>query len=83
MGSQVIFPKLWEYINMEEKFGDRLKELRLEKKLGQVEFAKKIGVGKSIISSWERNESEPTLSNVIAIANFLNVSIDYLACRED
>ncbi|MBR4003085.1 MAG: helix-turn-helix transcriptional regulator [Clostridia bacterium] len=67
---------------MKEDFGTRLKDLRLEKNLGQVAFAKQIGVGKSIISAWETNKSEPTLSNLIKIANFFNTTIDYLAGLE-
>lgn len=67
----------------EENFGDKLKELRLNEKLGQVEFAKRIGVSKSIISLWERNESEPRLSSLIAIADYFNITLDYLAGRED
>ena len=65
-----------------ETFGERLKSLRLEKKLGQIELAKKIGVGKSIISLWETNTCEPTLSKLIILSKFFNVSIDYLAGLE-
>jgi transcriptional regulator with XRE-family HTH domain len=68
---------------MKESFGERLKELRENKKLSQLQFAKEIGVGKSAISPWERNESEPILSNLVKIAKFFGVSIDYLAGLED
>ena len=81
MGSQVIFPVLWNHISM-ETFGERLKNLRLEKKVGQIELAKELGVGKSIISLWERNECEPTLSKLILLAKYFGVSIDYLAGLE-
>ena len=64
-------------------FGERLRELRKENGLGQIELAKRIGVGKSIISLWETNSCEPTLSKLIILANFFNVSIDYLAGLED
>lgn len=64
---------------MEISFGERLKELRTEKNLGQIALAKQLGVGKSIISLWETNKCEPTLSKLIAIADFFGVSIDYLA----
>lgn len=67
---------------MSNIFGEILKELRTEKKLGQVELAKKLGVSKSIISLWERGESEPTLSKLNLIADFFGVTIDYLAGRE-
>ena len=64
-------------------FGERLKDLRKEKGLGQIELAKKLDVGKSIISLWEKNQCEPTLSKLISISNFFGVSIDYLAGLED
>lgn len=66
-----------------ENFGEKLRYLRLEKNLGQVELAQKLDVGKSIISLWEQGKCEPTLSKLIAIAKFFDVSIDYLAGLED
>lgn len=65
-----------------ESFGDILKRLRQEKQIGQIELAKQIGVGKSIISLWELNTCEPTLSKLIALSKFFGVSIDYLAGLE-
>lgn len=67
---------------MKENFGERLKELRLERNIGQIQLAEAIGVGKSIISQWELNRCEPTLSNLIKIAKYFEVSIDYLAGLE-
>ena len=66
-----------------DSFGQRLKDLRLEYKIGQVQLAKEIGVGKSIISLWEQDKCEPTLSKLILLANFFKVSIDYLAGLDD
>lgn len=66
-----------------ETFGERLKELRLEKNLTQADLALRIEVGKSIISLWEKNECEPTLSKLIALSEYFGVSIDYLAGREN
>jgi len=64
-------------------FGERVRELRKEKGLSQIELAKNVGVGKSVISLWELNECEPTLSKLIALADFFNVTLDYLAGREE
>lgn len=85
MGSQVFLPLLWENINMNMKntFGERLRELRQDRHIGQIELAKQLDVGKSIISLWEQNKCEPTLSKLIAIAAFFGVSIDYLAGLEN
>lgn len=62
-----------------ESFSERLKELRLEKGLGQVALAKELGVGKSVISLWEKGQCEPTLGNLIKIADYFGVSLDFLA----
>lgn len=68
---------------MKEVFAERLKELRLERGLGQVQLAKELDVGKSVVSLWELGKCEPTLSKLIAMAHFFGVSIDYLAGLED
>ena len=64
-------------------FGERLRYLRQERNLGQIQLAKELDVGKSIISLWECGECEPTLSKLVSIAKFFGVSIDYLAGLED
>lgn len=63
---------------MEYKFCERLKELRQERGIGQVELARRIGVSKGIISMWEHGLREPTFSNLVSLARFFGVSIDYL-----
>lgn len=68
---------------MKQKFAERLKELRIEKQLGQVELAKELGVSKGIISLWENDLREPKLSNLIVLSAFFKVSIDYLAGIEN
>ena len=61
-----------------ETFGTRLRNLRLEK----ITLAKHLGVGKSIISLWEMDKCEPTLSKLVAMSDYFDVSIDYLAGKE-
>ena len=68
---------------MENIFFERLKELRIEKGIGQVELAKAINVSKGIISLWENGLREPKLSNLIALSKFFEVSIDYLTGLEN
>ncbi|MBE5731631.1 MAG: helix-turn-helix transcriptional regulator [Clostridiales bacterium] len=65
------------------KFAERLKELRVEKQVGQVELATAINVSKGTISLWENELREPKLSNLIALATFFNVTIDFLAGLEN
>ena len=59
-------------------FGERLKELRLERGLRQDDIGKILNVGKSTISQWENNVHMPDLESVSKLASYFNVSIDYL-----
>lgn len=68
---------------MKTTFAERLKELRSERGLGQVELAKCLQVSKGIISLWENGQREPTMSSLIAVADYFGVTIDYLVGRED
>ncbi|MBQ3220264.1 MAG: helix-turn-helix transcriptional regulator [Clostridia bacterium] len=64
-------------------FADRLLELRKEKNLSQATLAKALGVSFSVVCYWETNRSEPTAPNIVKIAEFFNVSADYLLGLED
>ena len=68
---------------MSKIFAERLLALRQERNIGQIQLAKELDVGKSIISLWEQGKCEPTLSKLVAIAKYFCVSIDYLAGLED
>ena len=59
-------------------FGERLKELREEKGISQMELSKATGLSQSAIARWELNKSEPTGSALITLAQYFNESIDYL-----
>lgn len=60
------------------RFKDILKDLRLEKGLGQVELAKEIGVSKGVISLWENGLREPNMYSLILLAKFFKITIDEL-----
>lgn len=64
---------------MEESFGTRLKILRMEKGMGQIELSEALKVSRGIISLWENDLREPKLSNLVTIAQYFGVSIDFLA----
>lgn len=61
----------------------RLKELRTEKNLTQEEVAKEIGTSQTNIGRWEKGLNEPSSSFVVKLANFFEVSTDYLLGRSD
>lgn len=64
-------------------FAERLKELRKQAHLTQVELAKRLGIGQSSYADWERGKKKPTQENLVKIAQILNVSIDYLVGNSD
>ena len=66
---------------MNELFTERLRELRAEQGVSQVMLAESLGVSKGIISLWENGLREPTLSNLVALADFFGVTLDYLTGR--
>ena len=59
-------------------FKDRLKELRAERNLSQMELSQKLGVSQSAVAKWELGKTEPTASAIIAIAKFFGETTDYI-----
>ena len=66
-----------------EKFAIRLKELREEKGLSQMAAGAALGVSRSAIAGYETKGREPDVHMLIALADFYEVSIDYLVGRKD
>ena len=63
--------------------GVRIKEMRKAHSLNQVEFAEKLSVTKQTVSNWENNNIQPSIEMLVKIADFFNVSTDYLLDREN
>lgn len=63
-------------------FASRIKNLRLSKGLNQVQLAEKLGVKKQSISNWENDNIMPSIEMLVRIADFFEVSTDYLLGRE-
>lgn len=57
---------------------NRIKELRQKNKLSQIELANKIKASNQAISAYENGSREPKELTWQALANFFNVSVDYL-----
>lgn len=61
----------------------KLLELRSEKKLSQREVAKIFNVSQGTYNNWENSRTQPSLEQLIALADFFEVSVDYLIGRTD
>lgn len=68
---------------MGRKFSDIFRDLRQEKSLTQAELAKKLNYTQGNISGWENGSVEPKATALLIIAEFFNVSADYLLGLED
>lgn len=64
-------------------FAERLLELRLERGISQAKLAKDLGVSFSVVCYWETDRSEPTAINIVKVADYFNVSADYLLGRTE
>ena len=60
------------------KFGKRVKQIRLRKKLSQGDIARRLGIGASYISQVERSVQNVSLKGVEKLAKALGVSIKEL-----
>lgn len=63
---------------MSEIFSKNLKYLRTTRKISQQQLADKLNIDRSTISRWESNDIDPTVSNVISIANLLGIPVSDL-----
>lgn len=59
-------------------FGDKLKKLRIEKKLTQKQVSERVGLAISAISSYESGSRYPSYDVLIKYARMFHVSTDYL-----
>ena len=63
-------------------FPENLLRLRTEKKLTQKAIAKEVGISWRAYQNYERGTQEPTLSVLVALADFYDISLDELVCRQ-
>lgn len=70
---------IWEKDIM--SFGKKLRSLREEKRLSQVELSKKLNITSQALSQYELGKRIPDAEMIIRIADFFDVSVDYLLDR--
>lgn len=66
-----------------KEFGEKIKELREERKLTQKELAKFLNIRNTTISAWEQNIAEPPYETLKKLCLLFDVSSDYLLGLED
>lgn len=64
-------------------FNERLRSLRLARGMTQSQLSKVLHYGCTAISNYESGRNEPSISDLKALANYFNVSLDYLLGNSD
>ena len=62
---------------------NRLKELRKCRGYTQISLQMQTGIEQALLSKFENGERVPPTETLIRLAEFYNVSIDYLLCRTE
>lgn len=60
---------------------NNLRKLRKEHKLTQITLQMCTGIEQALLSKFENGERIPPTETLIILADFYNVSIDYILCR--
>lgn len=61
----------------------RLKELRKEKRLTQIAVQMRLGIEQALLSKYENGDRIPPTETLLRLAEFYDVSMDYLMERTD
>ena len=64
-------------------FGERIRALRESLNFSQVKFAETFGIGQSSVVRYEKGEASPALELLVKIADYYDVSLDYILGRTD
>ncbi len=64
-------------------YKERIKELRLNNGLSQMQLAQKLNISQSAIAKWELGKTEPTASALILLSKFFRETTDYILGLED
>ena len=62
---------------------NRLKELRKKRGYTQISLQMRTGIEQALLSKFENGERVPPTETLVRLAEFYNVSIDYILCRTD
>jgi transcriptional regulator with XRE-family HTH domain len=62
-------------------FGNRIRDLREDNDLTQEQLSRYLHITRSALANYENEFREPPYTVLIQIADFFNVSLDYLLCR--
>ena len=62
---------------------ERIKQLRLERGLSQVDLARRLSVSKQSVSNWENDNILPSIEMLVKLSHIFSVSTDFLLGEDD
>ena len=68
---------------MINNIGDRIRYLRDKAGFTQTYLAKRLGISRSAVNSWEMSLSSPSLANILEMTQIFHVNADYLLSTSD
>ena len=63
--------------------GQTIRDLRKQRKISQTELAKILHVSQQTVTAWETGKAEPSSSAISSLADYFNVTTDYLLGRPE
>ena len=70
-------------MSLGDRMKNNLRKLRTERKLTQVALQMQTGIEQALLSKFENEERVPPTETLLVLADFYDVSIDYILCRTD
>ena len=64
------------------EFRRRLQNLRERRRISRIVLSELCGLSPDAVRRYERGEAEPSLKSLVALAEFFEVSVDYLIGRD-
>jgi transcriptional regulator with XRE-family HTH domain len=62
--------------------GQRLKQLRADRSINQIQLAQELGVNQGTVGKWETDSRKPDVETLGRLAEYFDVTIDYLLGRD-
>ena len=70
-------------VNFVDKFGKTLKKLREDRNISAIKFSEDLSIHRGTLSNWETGKRTPDSQTLLKIADYFNVTVDYLLGNTD
>lgn len=77
------YPEEKQYLPPVENFGDRFYFLLKQTGTSQYELTKNENISSNLLYQWLHNQTKPSVYNLVKLANYMEITIDYLLGREN